>query len=242
MLKITGPIIFLHPSRRDSYKLIRMPPIPKRVAAFIKQYPILGPLFWASGIQYFIVELAAARSADSYSFIHDSISNLGVTRCISAGDRLFCSPLHSRMDVSIVILGSSIIIGSLLFYWRHGVSMASKIAFLMMAVAGAGVVVVGMYPENDIFTVHLMASMVAFFTGAISIIIMALSVKMPRALRFVAIILAIISLAAQIMFFTNAFGWRYHGIVERATTDTQILWLVIFGTYSTVRELRRANA
>jgi hypothetical membrane protein len=81
----------------------------------------LGPVLYVAGMQYFAVQLLAAlRWPRPYSISRDTISDLGNTVCGTWNGRFVCSPLHDLMDGSFIVLGITMLLGSVLIARRHG--------------------------------------------------------------------------------------------------------------------------
>jgi hypothetical membrane protein len=69
----------------------------QRIHRFAARHPLVGPIMWLSGIQFFIVQFVAASGwkTPPYSWWLNAISDLGATGCgLFDDDRLVCSPLH----------------------------------------------------------------------------------------------------------------------------------------------------
>src|SRR5258708_13507237 len=67
----------------------------------------VGAVLWILSVQYYIVQIAAAgfwAQGSSYSWDHNTISDLGNTHCGLYGSRFVCSPLHTAMNISFVVL------------------------------------------------------------------------------------------------------------------------------------------
>src|SRR4051812_28901098 len=112
-----------------------MHPAP-RVRAFADRHPSAGPIVWVSSVQYFVVQLIVASDwKPSYDWRLDAISDLGATSCGTFDDRSVCSPLHALMNTSLIVLGLSMTIGSVLVY--QGVR-TSRLGFALMGAAGVG--------------------------------------------------------------------------------------------------------
>src|SRR5689334_22547180 len=116
----------------------------KRRRVFTDKYPLIGPTFWISSIQYFVILLIVALGwPGPYSFSRDAISDLGNTACGIYSDRYACSPYFTWMNVSFVVLGATMIAGSTLIYQEFKKSNVSKIGFTFMALAGLGTILIG---------------------------------------------------------------------------------------------------
>jgi hypothetical membrane protein len=58
------------------------------------------------------------------------------------------------MNWSLVVLGITMTLGSVLISRYFATGRASRAAFAMMAVSGAGVIVAGFFPENTVPALH----------------------------------------------------------------------------------------
>jgi len=161
----------------------------KAVKAFQNRYPFVGPIFWAVSIQYYLVQIVVALGWEQpYSWLHNTISDLGNTACGPYGDRYVCSPHHALMNVSFITLGVTMILGSMLIYQEFEKSLASAIGFWFMALAGFGTILVGMFPENTISWLHVLGASLPFLIGNMGLIILGLNLAMPKSLRFYTLI------------------------------------------------------
>jgi hypothetical membrane protein len=82
-----------------------------------------------------------------------------------------------------VVVGITMTLGSVLVsrYFANG--RASKTGFAAMAISGLGVIMVGLFPENSMPTLHGLGAALPFVLGNASLIILALSLKIPAPLR-----------------------------------------------------------
>src|ERR1700749_356745 len=78
-------------------------PNPKgRIKTFRDRVPWLGPFIWILSILYFVGQVWVAQVWEpSYSWLHNTISDLGNTQC---GPK-FCSPRHEWMNWELFLLG-----------------------------------------------------------------------------------------------------------------------------------------
>src|ERR1700692_2533414 len=96
----------------------------------IDRHPRFGPSLYLSSLQYFVVQLVVSlRWSAAYSVQHDTISDLGNTVCGPFNGRYVCSPLHALMNVSFLVLGVTMIVGSIVL--RQSLSTrARRLGFL----------------------------------------------------------------------------------------------------------------
>jgi hypothetical membrane protein len=199
-------------------------------------YPKLGPVLYVTSIQYFVIQfIVALRWTPAYSLSRDTISDLGNTACGTWDGRYVCSPLHTLMDASFVVLGMTMALGSVLISRYFTTGRAAAAGFAAMAISGVGVVMVGLFPENAAPTLHELGAAIPFVLGNASLVILALSFKMPAALRtysFLSGVLALLGLAA---FTSSHYLGLGEGGMERVVAYPQTVCLVVIGCYLAAR-------
>jgi len=108
----------------------------------------LGPVLYVAGMQYFAVQLLAAlRWPRPYNISRDTISDLGNTACGTWNGRYVCSPLHDLMNGSFIVLGITMLLGSVLISQRYGKGRIAMTGFTAIGLSGLGVVMVGVLQE-----------------------------------------------------------------------------------------------
>lgn len=113
------------------------------------RFPLVGPIFWMVSIQYYVIQLVVARAwTTHFSLTSNLISDLGNTACGQYSGRFVCSPEHALMNASFLTLGLTMIVGSVLIYHEFRESRGTAVGFGFMALAGAGTLLVGLFPEN----------------------------------------------------------------------------------------------
>ncbi|MCL1871660.1 MAG: DUF998 domain-containing protein [Promicromonosporaceae bacterium] len=200
------------------------------------RFPLVGPLVWVSCVQYFIVQLVVASAWDpAYSWRLNSISDLGATHCGEFDGRLVCSPWHGLMNVSFVFLGLAMAVGAVLIAQVLGDSRASRAGFALMAVAGVGAIIVGFFPENGIYGVHLAGADLAFLLGNVALVVFGLSLRVPTWLRWYSVVSGVVALVALVLFLVHHRLFLGLGGMERVVAYPQTIWLIVVGSYLVVR-------
>ncbi len=206
----------------------------QRVAAMTNRYPYLGPLLWALSVQYFLTQLAvaAAWTEPAYSWTRNVISDLGNTACGPYADRVVCSPLHAEMNASFIMLGLTMALGSLLIYQQFTRTRSSLIGFSMMAAAGVGAVLVGVFPENTISLLHGLGAFLAIGVGNVALIVLGLGLRGVRpGFRAYTYATGVIATAAFVLFALGIYLGLGQGGMERLAGYPQTLWLIALGCY-----------
>jgi hypothetical membrane protein len=194
----------------------------------------LGAALYVASIQYFLAQLLVARRwSPPYSLARNTISDLGNTACGRYGGRLVCSPLHGVMNASFVVLGAAMVAGSALIWSGHGrgggAGRAAAAGLGLMGASGAGVVLVGLFPENSVPALHGTGAGLSFVLGNLGVIVVGWA--FPRPLRIYSAASGVVALAALGCFV----GGRYLGLgeggLERVVAYPQTAWLIVIGLY-----------
>lgn len=204
----------------------------KAIKTFTDRYPLIGPSFWILSVQYFVTQLVVAHAwSRPYSLTQNTISDLGNSVCGPYGSRFVCSPLHNWMNASFIVLGLFMIVGSTLIYHEFHRSWGSAVGFGCMAVAGIGTVLVGLFPENTISSLHIIGAALPFLVGNIGLVVLGTALSLPRLLRYYTILSGAIALFALALLLTNNYLGIGLGGMERITAYPQTVWLIVFGIY-----------
>lgn len=194
-------------------------------------------MLYVSCLQYYIVQVVVGQQwRPHYSWSRNTISDLGNTICGRWNGQPLCSPQHDLMNLSFVLLGASMLIGSLLIgsllNRRANLDQrAASIGFRCMEIAGLGVVLVGLFPENSVPTLHGLGATLSFVFGNVSVIVLGCSLRLPLALRAFSICLGVLALAALVAYESSQFVGLGHGGLERVVAFPQTIWLIVIGAY-----------
>ena len=120
----------------------------------------VGACLWLLCFQFFVAEqIARLGWTGHYSMRRNYISDLGA----HSG-----SPLHWLMNGSFVLQGLLISFGAVLLR-----RLIPSIAVALLALAGLGVLVVGLVPEDTNARLHLLGAAANFLGGNLAIILLA---------------------------------------------------------------------
>jgi hypothetical membrane protein len=202
----------------------------RRIRSFVDRYPLAGPIVWLSCIQFFIVQLVAgaAWNNPAYSWRLNAISDLGALNCGEFDDRYVCSPSHGLMNISFILLGLAMAIGSWLMYQQF---YKSRVGFWMMGISGVGAILVGIFPEDTIFWTHILGQDLAFLFGNIALIVIGLKLGLPRWLRWYSVTSGAVALVGMVLFLSKHRFFLELGGMERVAAYPQIIWLIVTGLY-----------
>ena len=154
---------------------------PARIRFFTDRYDWMGPVIVVLSSWYFAAQvLVAWVFRPHYSFVSNVISDLGNTAC-PPRDSNICSPQHVVMNVSIILLGLAMIVGSVLIFSEFSFSehprerAAASAGFACLALGGLGAVLVGLFPENvNTAHLHTVGTAMAIGFGQLAILILGL--------------------------------------------------------------------
>jgi hypothetical membrane protein len=204
---------------------------------FRDRHPWLGPAIWILSAFYFLAQVVVAWVWNPpYSLVHNTISDLGNTACGPYGNAYVCSPRHTLMNIAFILLGVVMASGSWLIYQeftnKEGAErVAAFIGFTLMAIAGVGVLLVGVFPENTVGTAHKVGAGLGIGAGNIGIFILGLVLALPEGMRRYMLLFSATSLTALVCFA----GHRYFGIgpgtMERVAAYPETVWLIAFGIF-----------
>ncbi|GAB3347836.1 DUF998 domain-containing protein [Modestobacter lapidis] len=178
-----------------------------------------GGLAWLLTLQFFVVEAIAALRFDGYSYSADVISDLGTA----------ASPAATPMNASFVVQGLLIAAGALLL----GPGLAGtggRLARVLLVVAGAGVLLVGVFPADGNATVHQVAAGVHLLGGGLGLIALAYGVR-PRseALGTTLAVLGLVGVVGTVFFGAVVFLGLGEGGMERVAAYVIPVGLVVAG-------------
>ena len=133
----------------------------------------LGGLVWILAIQFFVVQ-AVVQSAwtTPFSLTKNFISDLGNTKCGSYptdSSMLVCSPWHAWMNASFILLGLTILLGVVLLRDAFSPGPMRAVGLGLLAAAGLGHIVVGLFPENVNIAAHKIGAGLNFIAGNLAL-------------------------------------------------------------------------
>jgi len=213
----------------------------KTIKTFTDRYPLIGPAIWMLSIQYFVIQIIAGLAyKTTYSLRFNTISDLGNSVCGTYSGRYVCSPLHSLMDASFILLGVTMASGSLLIYQEFKRDSATLVGFSFLAIAGFGTLLVGLFPENTVSALHVLGASLPFLLGNVALIILSVSLAIPRLLRYYTFISGVLALIALAFFYSQHYLGLGIGGMERLVAYPQTFWLIAFGLYISSSHIRKS--
>ena len=209
------------------------------VEQFYKRHPYVGPVIWITSLQFFIIQLiVAAGWPTGYSIRNNTISDLGNTVCEIYAGRYVCSPWYTWMNASLVLLGFSMILGTLLLYGQFAKNTGTKIGFILTGIGGLGTAMVGLFPANVASAMHGIGAFLPFFLGNVGLLLFGLYLPLRPMFKYFTIFISLFSLTAFLLFVSGNYLGLGIGGMERLVAHPQTFWLIIFGIYVSGRMLQ----
>jgi hypothetical membrane protein len=196
----------------------------------------LGALAWILAVQFFVAQIVVASAWPApFSLRTRMISDLGNTACGPARrvrSTGVCSPWHAVMNASFVIIGITMAAGALLTRRTFRNPWPRRLAVALFVAAGAGVVLVGLYPENENARNHLVGAGVNFVAGNTALMLFGLGLPQSRShpwLRWFSVAAGLGGLVATMLIVVHRDFGLGPGGMERIAAYTTASWQIVAG-------------
>jgi hypothetical membrane protein len=193
---------------------------------------LLGGASWILTLLYFIGQaVAQAAWRTPYSLIDNRVSDLGNTACgRTLANTYLCSPLHTVMNTTFVLTGGLILVGLFLTRSIWPRRRLTTWGWILLGVAGAGTILVGLSPENVNLLFHLIGAL-NIPAGNAAMILLGLAIWRERIkLAWFSVLSGAIGflglLVGPILVILTGHGG---GLAERIALYPLIIWLIVFG-------------
>ena len=188
-------------------------------------------------VQFFITQVVAAAAwSRPFSLKNDYISDLGNTFCgtYPAGStHMVCSPWHLAMNTSFMVLGVTMIIGAILTRDAFPPGWVRALAMILFTLAGLGVFVVGLYPENTDNARHVLGAGLNFTAGNIAMIVFGLALAQRPSHRGLLTVFSIfagtLGFLATLLFVSGHYIGIGLGGMERVAAYPMTVWQIVMG-------------
>jgi hypothetical membrane protein len=196
----------------------------------------LGALAWLLAAQFFVAQVVVASAwTKPFSLKTRYISDLGNTRCgpsRSPASVSVCSPWHAVMNASFIVVGITMAIGAILARRAFKAGWQGSLAVVLFVAAGAGVMMVGIYPENENILSHSTGAGINFIGGNLALILFGMAVPpMPSRSGFMgfSIVSGIVGLVSTFLFVSRHDLGLGLGGIERFAAYTTTIWQIVAG-------------
>ena len=204
----------------------------------------VGGAAWVLTVLYFIGQIVAQAARTSpYSLIDNRVSDLGSTACGRAVANTFiCSPLHAVMNLTFVLTGVLILVGAFLTRSMWPRRRLTTWGLVLLGLAGAGTILVGLSPENVNVVLHVIGAL-NIPAGNVAMILLGLAIwrdhRWMARFSVVAGVFGLLGLlAGPFLVICTGHGG---GLVERIALYPLIIWLTVFGIGILTRKLSASN-
>jgi hypothetical membrane protein len=180
---------------------------------------------WALAANFFIMQIitqAAWRTA--YSLARNPISDLGARHCaVSKLSGYVCSPWHTAMNVSFLLTGVLILVGTLRVTGRDAASAA------FIALGAIGWMLVGLFPSDVALPIHNAGAFLTFIPGNLGMLLYARrqQCSAPALLNALGLVGAVVLIG--VLPFLGSLGKEINGAVERVTAWPFPLSVTLYG-------------
>jgi len=196
----------------------------------------LGALAWLLAAQFFAAQVAVASAwTMPFSVKTRFISDLGNTACgpyPSPSSVIVCSPWHAGMNASFIIVGITMAAGAILARRAFRAGGRRSLAVALFVAAGVGVLMVGVYPENESITNHSIGAGINFIGGNTALILFGLAVpSIPSrpGFKWFSITAGIVGLVSTALFVSRHDLGLGPGGIERFAAYTTTTWQIVAG-------------
>jgi hypothetical protein len=193
---------------------------------------LLGGGSWILTLLYFIGQaVAQAAWRTPYSLIDNRVSDLGNTACgRTLANTYICSPLHTLMNATFVLTGVLILVGLFLTRSIWPRRRLTTWGLILLGVAGAGTILVGLSPENVNVLIHLIGAL-NIPAGNAAMILLGLAIWREHIkLAWFSVLSGVIGflglLVGPVLAILAGHGG---GLAERVALYPLIIWLIVFG-------------
>lgn len=166
---------------------------------------LAGSLAWVLTLQFFVVEAVAIARFGGYSRVDQAISDLGTG----------FSPAAGLMNASFIAQAVLIVAGAVLLYPAL-VGLGGRLALVLLAAAGVGVLLVGLFPSDSGGGTHTVGAILYLLGSGLGLIALAYGVR-PRseAVGTVLALLGLVGTIGTVFFGTGVTALLGYGGMER---------------------------
>lgn len=201
-----------------------------------------GAILWILSLEFFAGQaVAQAAWRTPYSLLTNSISDLGNTACgtwppasvhlaslgLKAG--YVCSPRHAVMNAAFIAAGVLILAGLYLTRSQWPRRRLTAWGVGLLAIAGAGKIIVGLVPENTVILLHFLGG-AGIFCAVAGILLLGLATwRTRRGVAVASLALAAIGLLGPVITKVATGGLHDYGLAERLAEYPAFAWLAVMG-------------
>ena len=205
---------------------------------------LVGGGAWILTAVYFVGQgIAQAAWTTPYSLIDNRVSDLGSTSCgTTLANTYICSPLHAVMNSTFVLTGVLILAGLFLTWSVWPRRRLATWGLVLLGVAGAGTILIGLSPENVNVFVHLVGAL-NIPAGNVAMILLGLAIwRDRRGMAWFSLLAGVVGLLGMLAGpFLVILTGHGGGLAERMLLYPLIIWLIVFGLSVVADRVRRRS-
>jgi hypothetical membrane protein len=176
--------------------------------------------------------VAAAGVTVPYSFVDNTISDLGASTCTSIeypfGLVPVCPPWHSLLNGSFIILGLFMALGAILIRRLLPPGLAATTSVVLWVISGLSSIATGLVPLDQDLILHVLVSEPIFFAQPLAIITLGLAFRPHRpALAWSGLAVGAITLAGTAAYLARPDSLNLGGLLERVALWPGYVWIAI---------------
>jgi hypothetical membrane protein len=196
----------------------------------------LGAFVWTLAVQFFVAQIVVQSAwVTPFSLTQNFISDLGNTSCgpyPPDSGMYVCSPWHTWMNASFILLGVIILVGAMLVRTTFPPGQSRAVGLMLLALAGAGIIAVGLFPEDVNIMCHRLGAAAHFILGNLGMVVLGIALWTARRRPGLAIyttVSGIVGLLATALFVSEHYLGLGIGGMERLAAYPLPLWLIVAG-------------
>jgi hypothetical membrane protein len=196
----------------------------------------LGALAWLLAAQFFVAQAVVASAwTMPFSLKTRFISDLGNTACRpypNPSSVIVCSPWHAGMNASFISVGITMAAGAVLTRRAFQAGWRRRLAVALFVAAGVGVLMVGVYPENENITMHSIGAGINFIGGNLALVLFGLAAPSTSSrpqFMWLSIAAGILGLTSTVLFAARHDLGLGPGGIERLAAYTTTTWQIVAG-------------
>jgi hypothetical membrane protein len=199
-----------------------------------------GAILWIAGVLQFLVGMGVTQAwyeyaGTPYSLTKNYISDLGAAHCGTYHSTIYvCSPGHDVFNVSIILLGLLLILGTLLLRSAFRARGIRTVGLAILVISGIGAIGVGSSPEDVNLTIHSISALTAFLGSNLAIIILGFAMFRDtrwHGYRTFTVVMGLIGLIALYLFVSGNYLGLGVGGAERLIVAPVLLWAFVAGVH-----------
>ena len=198
----------------------------------------LAAILWVTAVQFFIAQAIVQLGwTTPFSLRENFISDLGNTTCgpYPLDSAMYvCSPWHAWMNASFVLFGAQIVVGTILFFRSAPFSLVRTLGWTLVFLAGPGVILVGLYPENESIELHRLGAALNFVCGNLGMAVLGVAIRTVEPWKRIwtfTTITGIVGAISTVLFVEEVFLGLGIGGMERLAAYPLPIWMIVAGVW-----------